>query len=315
MSFWKRNQQEQAQPKTNAMNKSLHPVVYVIENLKGYHHDLVQGEVESLHELSMVNKSFGQVLEESERFRGTLEDFEQTFSNINDVSGQFESVKDNISQSVVQAQNEVEELRNSSLVVETYFDKMQETFETFQASLQEIKGCMNQIVSIADQTNILSINASIEAARAGEQGKGFAVVAGEVKKLSEEIKDLVGTVDSSIGDVESGASELSSSIHTSHQALGESLSKVDETYEMFDNITQAAEGATSVQTEISQVIDNSRMELQTVCGFFEKMKEQYQEVKQHINRVSKMGTTKSAMFEDIDNMMSQIPPIIKDYEA
>lgn len=315
MSFWRKNHQEQVQPKVIKTNKSLHPIVYVIETLKDYHHDLVQGEVESLNELSMVNKSFGQVLEESERFRGTLEDFEQTFSNINDVSGQFESVKDNISQSVVQAQNEVEELRNSSLVVETYFDKMQETFETFEASLQEIKGCMNQIVSIADQTNILSINASIEAARAGEQGKGFAVVAGEVKKLSEEIKDLVGTVDSSIGDVESGASELSSSIHTSHQALGESLSKVDETYEMFDNITQAAEGATSVQTEISQVIDNSRMELQTVCGFFEKMKEQYQEVKQHINRVSKMGTTKSAMFEDIDNMMSQIPPIIKDYDA
>lgn len=315
MSFWKKNQQEQARPKTSAMNKSLHPVVYVIENLKGYHHDLVQGEVESLYELSMVNKSFGQVLEESERFRGTLEDFEQTFSNINDVSNQFESVKDNISQSVVQAQNEVEELRNSSLVVETYFDKMQETFETFQASLQEIKGCMNQIVSIADQTNILSINASIEAARAGEQGKGFAVVAGEVKKLSEEIKELVGNVDSSISDVESGASELSSSIHTSHQALGDSLSKVDETYEMFDSITQAAEGATSVQTEISQVIDDSKMELQTVCGFFEKMKEQYREVKQHINRVSKMGTTKSAMFEDIDNMMSQIPPIIKDYNA
>lgn len=315
MSFWRKNQQEQPQPKISKTNKSLHPIVYVIETLKGYHHDLVQGEVDSLNELSMVKKSFGQVLEESEHFRGTLEDFEQTFSNINDVSGQFESVKDNISQSVVQAQNEVEELRNSSLVVETYFDKMQETFETFQASLQEIKGCMNQIVSIADQTNILSINASIEAARAGEQGKGFAVVAGEVKKLSEEIKELVGTVDSSIGDVESGASELSGSIHTSHQALGESLSKVDETYEMFDSITQAAEGATSVQTEISQVIDASRMELQTVCGFFEKMKEQYQEVKQHINRVSKMGTTKSAMFEDIDNMMSQIPPIIKDYDA
>ena len=82
---------------------------------------------------------------------------------------------------------------------------------------------------------------------------------------------------------------------------------------MFDTITQAAESATSVQTEITQVIDSSREELQTLCGFFEKLKKRYHEVIQHINRVSKMGTTKSAMFEDVDNMLSQIPPIINDY--
>ncbi len=45
------------------------------------------------------------------------------------------------------------------------------------------------------------------------------------------------------------------------------------------------------------------------------MKDSYQEVVRHINRASKMGTTKSAMFEDVDNMMSQIPPIIKDFNA
>lgn len=314
MSFWKKNEQ-MPEPVQAGRGKSLYPVEYVVESLKEYYAALTQGEVDSLQELSMVRKSFGTVLNESDQFRGTLDEFEQTFSNVDMVASRFESVKDNISQSVVQAQNEVEELKNSSLVVETYFEKMQETFDAFQASLQEIKGCMSQIVSIADQTNILSINASIEAARAGEQGKGFAVVAGEVKKLSEEIKDLVGTVDSSIGDAEKDADELSRSIQTSHGALGDSLSKVDETYETFDNITQASEGATSVQTEISQVIEDSRRELQTVYGFFEKMKEHYQEVMQHIDRVSKMGTTKSAMLEDIDNMMCQIPPIIKDYEA
>lgn len=298
-------------PKQKA--KSLYPVLYVTESLKDYQQELVQSEVASLEELSMVSKSFGDVIKDSESFKGTLQNFEQTFSNINTVSGQFESVKENISQSVVQAQSEVEELKNSSLVVGSYFDEMQSTFADFELALKEIKGCMSKIVSIADQTNILSLNASIEAARAGEQGKGFAVVAGEVKSLAEEIKNLVAMVDSSIGDVEQGADKLSASINTSHQALEQSLSKVDETYEMFDNITQAAESATTVQTEISSVIDDSRAALDTLCGFFDKIKRRYQEVIQHINRASNMGTTKSAMFEDVDNMLSQIPPIIKDY--
>ncbi len=304
MSFGKKSQQK---------SKSLYPVLYVTGSLKDYHQALVQSEVSSLYELGMVSKSFSDVLTESENFRETLQNFDNTFSNINSVSGRFESVKDNIAQSVVQAQGEVEQLKNSSLMVETYFDEMQKTFEDFQLSLKNIKSCMSKIVSIADQTNILSLNASIEAARAGEQGKGFAVVADEVKNLAEEIKSLAAAVDSSIGDVEVGTDKLNNSINTSHNALEQSLTKVDETYDMFDNITQAAEGATSVQTEISDVIDNSRIALQELNSFFENTRKQYQEVVHHINRANNLGTTKSAMFEDIDNMLSQIPPIIQDY--
>lgn len=306
MKFRKKSQREE---------KTLEPINYVVSSLQDYRNTLVQSEVDSLHELSMVRRSFGNVLQDSEELRGSLMDFEDTFSSINAVSGQFASVKDNIFESVNEVQGEVENLKSSSLQVANYFEEMQSTFDTFQLSLNEIRKCMVKIVSIADQTNILSLNASIEAARAGEQGKGFATVAGEIKSLSEEIKNLVAMVDTSVGDVEAGTDKLNASIQTSHHALEDSLTKVDETYAMFDRITQAADGAESVQTEISQVIDDSRSKLQTLSLFFDKMKKQYETVMQHINRVSSMGTTKSAMYEDIDNMMAQIPPIIDDYNA
>lgn len=306
MKFRKKAQREE---------KTLDPIVYVVDSLQGYRNALIQSEVDSLHELSMVRQSFGNVLHDSEKLRDSLQDFEQTFSSINTVSNQFASVKNNIFESVNQVQEEVENLKNSSLRVADYFEEMQSTFDIFQLSLNEIRKCMGKIVSIADQTNILSLNASIEAARAGEQGKGFATVAGEIKSLSEEIKNLVSMVDASVGDVESGTDKLNNSIQTSHRALEESLSKVDETYAMFDQITQAADGAESVQAEISMVIDNSKNKLHTLGGFFDKMKKQYEKVMQHINRVNNMGTTKSAMYEDIDNMMAQIPPIIDDYNA
>lgn len=306
MKSWKKSRKE---------TKNLYPVLYVIECLEEYRNMLAQSEVESLQELSKVNKSFCNVLNDSENLRNSLQDFEQTFSNINTVSGQFASVKDNISKSVSHAQEEVEELKNNSALVESYFDEMQHTFEAFQSALKEIKKCMGKIVTIADQTNILSLNASIEAAKAGEHGKGFAVVAEEVKSLSDEIKNLVAMVDSSIDDVEQETDHLNASINTSHQALGQSLSKADDTYKTFDSITQAAEGAETVQATISNVIDDSKNKLQTMCVFFEQIKKQYEEVMKHINCVNKMGTTKSAMYEDIDNMMSQIPPIINDYDS
>ena len=301
--------------KSRKETKSLYPVLYVIERLKEYRNALIKNEVDSLHELSMVSKSFNRVLQDSEDLKTSLQDFEETFANINTVASQFASVKENISKSVVQVQGEVETLKESSLLASNYFDEMQSTFDAFQLSVDEIKKCMGQIVSIANQTNILSINASIEAARAGEQGRGFATVAGEVKHLSDQIKDLVATVDSRIGDVEQGTAQLNASIQTSHQALGESISKVDATYEMFDQITHAAEETESVQAEISLVIDDSKAKLHTLDDFFDQIKKQYEKVMRHISRVNIMGTTKSAMYEDIDNMMSQIPPIINDYSG
>ncbi len=301
--------------KGKAHNKrSLYPVLYVMNTLKGYHGDLVQKEVDSLKELSMVNSSFSRVLAENDHLQEKLQNFEQNFSSISEVSGQFAEVKEEIAGSVVKAQDEVEELMNSSKQVETHFDEIEHMFDDFRMSVGQIKKCMKRITSIADQTNILALNASIEASRAGEFGKGFSVVAVEVKSLADEIKELVAEVDASVIDMQEGTDRLTASINVSQQALGESISKVNDTYQTFDDITQAADGAVTVQSEISRVIEDSRSAMQVLCQFFEETKKQYQEVVRHIDCASSLGTTKSAMFEDIDNLMAQVPPIINEIE-
>lgn len=310
MLFHRNKKQREGKKQDGA--KDLYPVLYVMDSLKQYHTDLVNKEVASLQELSLVGSSFNDVLGDAAHFQERLEDMGQNFLSVNEASEQFVTVRNDIAESVGQAQNEVEVLKNSSLEVETHFGEMGSTFEALQESVEQIKQRMSRIVSIADQTNILAINASIEAARAGEKGKGFAVVAVEVKKLADEIKDLAAEVDSGIKDVEQGIDKLSESIDTSRQALSNSLDKVQETYEMFDKITQAAEGATSVQAQISGVIGQSRSALESLCGFFDKIRGQYQEVVKHISRASSLGTTKSAMFEDIDNLMAQVGPIVKE---
>lgn len=298
--------------KRASKKKGLYPVLFVIESLKEYHHKLVQQEVDSLSELGLVNQSFGKVMDQADDFRDKLQEFKQTFEDINQVSGSFAEVREKIVQTVTQAQVGVEALENKSVQMKTDFDEMEVIFEDLQEAVEKIKKCMSSILSIADQTNILAMNASIEAARAGQAGKGFAIVATEVKTLADEIKGLAEEVHTGLGGVERGSERLSSSIDTSKQVLEQNLQHVDETHALFDQIVQAADGSISVQNEISGAIERSRASLQVLYSFFDKLKGRYQEVVEHIRRASKLGTMKSSMFEDIDNLMAQIPPIIKE---
>ncbi|MDE7243524.1 MAG: chemotaxis protein, partial [Oscillospiraceae bacterium] len=271
-------------------------------------------EVASLRELSRVGTVFSGVLEEAESFQEKLRNLEASFSAINDTSDRFSQVQHEITSMVQEARGQMEALARTSAEVEQSYIAMWETFSHLQAAVQGIRKCMGKIVTIADETNILAVNASIEAARAGAKGAGFAVVASQVKELAREIKTLAGEVDTSVCDVENSAVELNGSIQLSRQTLGQNAGIVKQTDESFRGITSAAEGTEAVQNEISGEISSSQLELQSIRQFFEQIKSQYQEVLKHLDSASRLGTTKSAMFEDMDHMASQLQPLVREIE-
>lgn len=119
--------------------------------------------------------------------------------------------------------------------------------------MKQIKNIINVIVGIADQTNLLSLNASIEAARAGESGKGFAVVAQEVKKLADQSKNESEEINSIIGNLLE-KSEITSNVASKASVIiKEQMKAVEETDSAFKTIFDAVE---SIAKHISNTAES-----------------------------------------------------------
>ena len=206
------------------------------------------------------------------------------------------SVAEQVEESKKDALQSAEETQKVTAMMEQSQDKMQEMMEAVQKiheTSKQVVGIIATIEEIADQTNLLSLNASIEAARAGEAGKGFAVVADEIGKLAQE---------------------SSKAANMTRELIGVSMEEINKGNQIADHVMDSLKTAVEAVDNVNGMIQKTAGNAADQAQSMEQIRVGIEEISQGVQDNSAIAEESSATSEELASQATLLNELVQHFE-
>ena len=315
---------------TKSLQESLHNMIGSIsENtsrLDSSSKDMSNVAGQASDAMSSISENLKSVLSSAKNQAEVTGSVTENVNNINHMLGntgdEFDGLSDaatDMLKSGSEVANSLKDLYTSNEGVLDAIDKIREQTSETDISVEKIKEAVNLIASIAEETNLLSLNASIEAARAGESGKGFAVVAVEISKLADQSNAASADIEKMIMNLGENSEKTISTMETVQDAINRQSEDMNNTRKIFEKvkgcIKSVAEGVTNIReaTErlegetscIADDINNLNLQAETNMQNIEETLKAGEDVLKIVKDVSKMSMTVSTAANDMSDSVER----------
>ncbi len=256
---------------------------------------------EQFTEVENASSNIESLSQSMERFKKTIEHAGQVVS---EAKGQADSGEKEVTGAVKQME-----------LIEQSVSQSAQVIEELGKESDKIGTIVDAISQIAEQTNLLALNAAIEAARAGEHGRGFAVVADEVRKLAEQSSSSAGEISSLIGSIQEKARNAVSVMQDGVSQVQNGVGAVNGAGNSFKDIAGMVEQVVDETTEMERTVASLAKNTSTIADAINKISEMSRNVASEAESVSAATEEQTATMNEIAGASRRLTEMAESMES